>query len=776
MGQKITLKSFFFFLIIFLVAMSFGFGQNIFDNSITGDDINPEVSNPYINGQYFDPNITVSGIGKGIGAVGSEGGFGTNNRYNLRGWDTETLDPTAYFEFTLEPNPGYKIDFINFEFTSQRSGTGPINMEIRSSLDDFSLLIGEQMLATPETPITHSFDLIGSEFQNIATSITFRVYAWNATSGLGTFSINDFTFNGIVSPLPCASTVTWNGSWNGGTPDSTTEVIIDSDYNTGLEGNFESCKLIVNPHSRLTVANGTFVEVINNVIVNGELRVETQGNFVQSSNYGIFTVNSGGDARVFKETPPKAKWYHYTYWSSPVKGQIIEESFPNTGGNRRFWFNATNYLDEHTVGTTNGIPDNIDDDDNDWQYALGSSIMETGVGYAITEPRLHVPGESGSATFTGIFNTGDIHVPIHKNPLNTFSWNFIGNPYPSAIDFIAFQQANSNIIDGAAYFWSQATPPSAANPGNYALNFSQDDYAVFTIGSGGTAGGNQLKIPDRHIPSCQSFFISGLDNGITIFTNTMRMADGASNNLFFKNSKSKTSLEKNKLWINLTTDNGVFNQILTAYVDGATNGDDGLSYDAPKLLGKNFTATLYSNMESSNKKFAIQGKAENSLDSNEIIKLGFATNINVETTYSLSIGQIQGNFLTNNTIYLKDNLLDTIHNLSDANYTFTSDVGEFNDRFVIMFNKQSLSTDELIANSNTLKIIDLNNGLVQLISSNNLMIEKVSIFDVLGRELYQFKGQNNSETYNLSNLKNNIYIVKVELSNGAVITKKALKK
>src|SRR5690606_2057890 len=130
-----------------------------------------------------------------------------------------------------------------------------------------------------------------------------------------------------------------------------------------------------------------------------------------------------------------------------------------------------------------------------------------------------------------------------------------------------------------------------------ALNFSQDDYAVFNVGSGSIVAAADGIMPNGFIPSCQSFFSSGLDNNNAFFNNAMRMADGTSNNQFFKNSNSKNNNLKNKLWINLTSDNGVFNQILTAYVDGATNQDDGLFYDAPRLLAENYSAILYSNMK-----------------------------------------------------------------------------------------------------------------------------------------------------------------------------------
>src|SRR5690606_21352947 len=212
--------------------------------------------------------------------------------------------------------------------------------------------------------------------------------------------------------------------------------------------------------------------------------------------------------------------------------------------------------------------------------------------------------------------------------------------------------------------------------------------------------------------------------GIATFTNAMRMADVTSNTQFFKSSNSKNKDVKNKLWINLTSDNGVFNQILTAYVDGATNGDDGSYYDAARMISTDYTAVLYTQIENSSKKFAIQGKDSKSLDANEIIKLGFASKIKVPTLYKLSIAQIQGSFLKNNAIYLKDNLLNKIHDLSASDYTFTSEVGEFKTRFEVMFNNQTLSNDDVLAaDTNALKIIDLENDSVKFITSNNLTIK-----------------------------------------------------
>jgi hypothetical protein len=164
------------------------------------------------------------------------------------------------------------------------------------------------------------------------------------------------------------------------------------------------------------------------------------------------------------------------------------------------------------------------------------------------------------------------------------------------------------------------------------------------------------------------------------------------------------------------------------------------------------------------------------LNHGEVIPLGFYTAITEATLYKLSIAQLEGDFLTSNPIYLKDNLLHKVHNLSESNYSFTSEVGEFKDRFEIVFRSETLSDTEALLNSNKLTIIELNDGRVQMKTNSHLNIKSVQILDILGRTLYQLKGSSTTEIYTLSNLSQSTYIAKVELSNGQVITKRAIKR
>jgi hypothetical protein len=559
----------------------------------------------------------------------------------------------------------------------------------------------------------------------------------------------------------------WNGAvWlNGSTPDIGKNVVLNGNYVTNaITGSFSACNLIVN--ANLGINDDYFVEVENDVIVSGNLVVESQGALVQNDDAGTFTLVGAGTSSVNKLTALKQEWYDYTYWSSPVENETVAGAFPDTPANRRFWFNAQNYLDEDG--------DDISENVNDWTIAPGGSQLIPGVGYAATSvnigpafPRID------QHDFIGPFNTGDVDVNVYTNVLNTTNnWNFIGNPYPSAIDFEIFQAENSTLIDGAAYLWSQSLDPLESNPGNQVQNFNQNDYAIITVGSGNIAGANGI-IPLNFIPSAQGFFVNALNTGMVRFKNNTRRDDETSNGQFFRAAQSNA----NRLWVNLTSDNGVFNQILVAYVDGATNGFDGYAYDAPRNLSTGNAASLVTFVENvTNQQFAIQGKLPSSLTLDEVIPLGFSTSITQPTIYKFSIAQFEGEFFTNQTVYVKDNVLNLYHDLSASDYSFVSQTGTFNNRFEIVFQAETLSNGGVDLEPNDLSIIELNNGHVKFTVGHNVTIKSVEIYDMLGRNLYKLNGSNGTETYNLSNLSQAAYIAKVTLSNGQTITKRAVKR
>ncbi len=199
---KGSMKSFILFSVLILNVI-FASGQSIFTNPITA--VDPSLSNPYVAGQTVDANISVSGISRGLGIVGAS----ASNRYSATSWNTAAIDLTAYFEFTLTPAAGCDIDFVSFVYTGQASGTGPTSFAFRSSLDTYATNIGAPTVAGT------TISLAAAGYQNVSSTITFRFYGWGASALGGTFSINDFTFNGITAcgaPLNTITTGVITGS------------------------------------------------------------------------------------------------------------------------------------------------------------------------------------------------------------------------------------------------------------------------------------------------------------------------------------------------------------------------------------------------------------------------------------------------------------------------------------------------------------------------------------------------------------------------------------
>lgn len=784
--KKITL------LIILLLAFSFGYGQIVawsMDNPDTdGDEIT-------LDARILDPNLNTATLrrGAGIDPDALARTFSSDD-YTNNGTQADALTNDDYFEFDISAIPTYQVSLTTLDANFRRSNTGPNMFLWKYSLDGINFIdIGSPISYTGVSDGAFNtqtqIDLSSiPALQNVisGTTITFRLYGWGSTNAGGSFAFgrqngNELSIGGSVTIAPCpGGTTTWNGTaWNNGIPDVTTEAIIDGNYNTSVNGSFSACTLTVNGGFNLNVNDGNFVEVENDVTVDGELFVQTQGNFIQNDDLAVFTDNSTNGVLMSKTKMVENKFV-YTYWSSPIVNETIENVFSTVPVDKRFEFIAANFVDlEEEVGNTgtflpNAGVDDIDDNGDAWDFVSGSLIP--GVGYAMRTnafgpvfPRLE------TFTYRGAFNNGEVTIPLVNNSGGLYNdWNLIGNPYPSAIDADQFFAVNAGVVD-AIYLWDQFTAPSEAASGNEGFNFSGADYAMIN-GAGAVSGGASGTIPDRYVASGQGFFVEALSASNVTFNNSMRLITN-DNSQFFKgkSSKSNTISNANKLWIDLNSDNGAFNQILVSYIDGASNLYDGSFYDLKRPVSTGNKVLFYSLIGSDTDKFAIQGKAANSLNNEEVVKLGFKTAIDVATLYTFSIAKLEGDFLSNNSIFLKDNLTNTTHNLSNGDYTFTSEVGEFNDRFEVAFSATVLSTNDFNVNANTVKIVQLHTDTVEFTTETS-NFKTITVIDLLGRTLKRLNADSNTETYNLNALKTAVYIANIELENGVSLSKKFVKK
>jgi len=195
-------------------------GTYLFDLLKTNSGLTDPSPPPAVTGLGFS---ACSAIGAGTPFLNST----TNGSFSLAGWTTGAVDgsdffPAAdtasrYFQFTLTPNPGRSVTISAVKFKWQRSGTGPRQVFVRSSIDNFSSNLPANISPLNNNLSTVSFNKIqmndtategqdgstitlsGASYTNITTPVTFRIYGINAESTNGIFSIDNVVFNGIVN-------------------------------------------------------------------------------------------------------------------------------------------------------------------------------------------------------------------------------------------------------------------------------------------------------------------------------------------------------------------------------------------------------------------------------------------------------------------------------------------------------------------------------------------------------------------------------------------------
>ena len=546
-----------------------------------------------------------------------------------------------------------------------------------------------------------------------------------------------------------------NNIWNNGFPDKHREAFIDNDFNTFLHGNIEVCNLTINNNKILSISNNNYVSIFNDLLIKGTLNVLHEGSLVMTNDNGL--VINNGIINIHKTTTP-FKQYDYTYWSSPVKNANLENIFEASPQNSFYIFNTQNYGDLDN--------DSYDDDENAWQPTNG--IMEMGKGYTAMAPNTNPFINTQSVIFTGEVNNGIIRAPIYlsEDDLNEDDdWNLIGNPYPSAIDAELFLNKNT-ILSGSIYFWTHNT---SANSNEDHKKYSSDDYAMFTVGTGGVMANSEGEIPTGIIASGQGFFVEAVQQGELEFNNSMRAKTG--NNNFFKTepTKNKGAIQKDKIWLNLYNEQGAFSQLLIGFIEGASESYE-FVYDGLRFEGNNFLS-FYSIVESQH--LAIQGTLP--FKGDEVIPLGFSSVIEEKIVLKIGIDHLEGKIKTQD-IFLYDILLQKTHNLQISDYEFSlENKGSFDNRFILNFNSTVLGLDE-VDNINEKLIIKNEVESLTIKTTKNSTISSIRIFDILGRNLKQMK-VNNREVLINNNIFNTsgIFIIYVKLNNSKILIQKIIK-
>jgi len=564
--------------------------------------------------------------------------------------------------------------------------------------------------------------------------------------------------------------------------------------------------------------SGQSLRITNYLELDGIIDLVGESQLLQDEG-SILDQDSGGFLE--RDEQGTARGYNYNYWGSSV-GAI--SSGIGTKGTGVSSINA-NYIisDILSDGTISATPQIINfqpaytaadgavttpitistywlwkfnglhDDYNSWVSINENSSLLAGEGYTMK-------GTSGLAEITTNQNyvfkgkpyNGDIVLPI---ALNTD--RLVGNPYPSAIDADEFildninsgaGRASSNIINGALYFWDHFSGAT------HYLSEYVGGYATYTLMGGVKAISNDVrinnngdigtKVPERYITLNQGFFIiAALDSEVLNTTATVTGGD-----VTFKNSQrvfktevtdpsvsfktantTNSSIEndKKKFRLLIETPSGYYRQLLAGIDENATNNFD-LGYDAP-LIENNAEDGFWMFNES---KFVIQA----------------VNNFNVEQALPLGVKVAEGGLLkfsldglenidVSQFIYLHDKETDVYRDLRVSDYEVNLSVGEYLNRFEIVFNNSVLD----IMDNQLEDTIDVfySNSENSIVINNPMQekIESVRMFNVLGQSVYAFNVLSNNTNHKLetNGLSTGGYIINLKTSKGEFATKVLVK-
>lgn len=588
-------------------------------------------------------------------------------------------------------------DFVPINLTGN-SGT-IIGWE---AADDAAFTVNVTPIANTTTTLTPA------EFGSITSGRYFRAVV--GAPGCSTI--------GSTPVLISVPSTVWTGSWSNSPPTSATKAIFNIAGSYTLPGSLSACTLEV-VSGTITVPSNATMWVKNNVTIHpgATLIFENNASLVQEED-----VANTGTIIYRREAQPMYK-NDYTYWSSPVTGQDIRLFSPLTKQDKYFTYNNVTDNWNSVFTATEPSP---------------SHLMVPAAGYIVRAPENFAPYPTTNdftGVFTGIPNNGPYTVSI--NATGTSNWNLIGNPYPSAIDIHQFWEnpANSSVVDATIYLWTHNTQYAGGV-------YNPNDYAVYNYtGTAATTTGLNTTVPAQYIAAGQSFFIEGASNGVATFRNAMRVS--GSNGMFFRTmhtpvvEDASASWERHRIWLGITnTTTGAYKQALVGYIQNATNGID-RGFDGKSIEAGN-TLNLYT--LAANHILSIQGKALPFVDS-DIIPVGYRAS--TAGAYTISLEDFDGLFV-NQAIYLEDLLLQTVHDLKQNPYTFTTTSGTHNERFQLRFTNVTLGVDDVSFGSNVLFAYKSGNGLV--VKSSETLLESVAVYDLRGRLLVSKSNINAMET------------------------------
>ena len=450
-------------------------------------------------------------------------------------------------------------------------------------------------------------------------------------------------------------------------------------------------------------SNGMTVE--GDVTVDGTLTVDSGSPFIitsDASSQGSVIVNgtATGDATA-KCYTTAGRWHGM---SAPVNGQIADSLYLD--GNPEVWMKSYNELDNSYTYVT--------DLNTDLGEMKGWMVwIETGAAPQTYSFTGSLRGDAGSADNV-----------VRSTVGSDYGYNFVGNPYTSAIDWDAGSGWTKINVEDAIYVYNNGTWESYVN------------------GSGVNGG-------VRYIAMNQGFFVQVKNDGSTTGTLQMTSETCVHNDVAFKKSTKNTEQEIIRLQV---SDNDLVDEMVIRITEDATEGWDG-NLDAHKLFS--FNANHPQIYSTANGFMSINSLPEE-IETVQLDVVG--QNGNQFTISALEVGNYDQ-------ILLYDELLEELTDLKKNDYIFTY-LDSFTDRFSLSF----LITD--IDEESAISQIDFYtyavNKEIRVVIENS-DFANISIYNLLGQEVGSKKVTSTESSFTVN--KSGYYLVTVRNDTNTITRK-----
>ncbi len=559
---------------------------------------------------------------------------------------------------------------------------------------------------------------------------------------------------GTVSP----KATTWNGSaWSNGAPDISTIIYFTGNYSAAQ--NLNGCKIIVQDNAVVSIPSTYAVHLNKSIkVVSGSFTLQNNAHLMQD------TATEANEGNItFIRNSSNLFRLDYTLWASPVANQNLLAFSPATLADRFYYY-------AYVPASNEELYVKLDPATNSFGTATGYLIRmpneNSATGYNAGTAPITFEGR-----FTGVPNNGTI-----TKTLSTVSKRFtaVGNPFPSPINVHDFFNTNASVLKtgSALYFWRKKNNNNASSYATLTYDVYTYNHAVGGNPGEGNFGGNEwdsyfntgdaanwvINPGQGFLVKTKDEFAAGTTPQLT-FNAGMRRQD-VHNNQFFKTAQNEDAL-KSRIWLNMTGNNNEFSQTALVYSNTATLGLD-YGRDA-EALSAGSTVSVWSNLE--NMKLVVQARPE--FTATDVVPMGYRAD--AAGQYTFTIHRADGVFSQGQDIFIKDNVLGTVTNVTDGNYTFTTDAGTFNTRFEVVYAPQgALDISEFTQAS----VIVYQQENAINISAAGTEITDVNVFDVRGRKLYSASNINAEKTaINNLAIQQQVIIIEITTVKGKVSKK-----